>query len=108
MAIAVSAAAKTATTARLSAAIAVALLHVPDVVEARGVAEQAVAHEGECVGERQELRDPGQEARQGADREQRAGEEPGDDRDRGDAARCTPPVLGTRLASVSATPYMPT
>src|SRR5439155_24978153 len=57
--------------------------HAPDVVQARAaVAEQAKAHQGQRVGQRQDLGERGQGSGQGADREQRAGEEPGQDRDR--------------------------
>ena len=52
------------------------------------------------MGQRQDLGDPGQHRRQRADREQRAGEEPRHDRDRGQRGRCTPPAadaVGERL-----------
>ena len=109
IAIAVEAAAKTATTARLRAAMAVGLL-MPQMScrPARVVVEQPVAHQRERVGEREHLGDDGERRRQRGDREQRAGEEARHDRDRRAARRCTPPGVGMRLASVSATPYMAT
>jgi hypothetical protein len=51
-------------------------------VQARGVAEEAVAHQRQTVGQRQELGHPLQEHRQGGDREERPGEEPRQNRDR--------------------------
>jgi hypothetical protein len=82
-------------------------VHVPDVVEPGAVAEQPVADEREPVGERENLREPGEEAGQGTDRKERAGEEPGTIAIAGTRAMYSS-ALGTRLARVSAAPYMPT
>ena len=54
-------------------------------MEAAGVAAQAVAHQRERVRERQEARDPRQPERHRGDREERAREEPGRDRNRRNA-----------------------
>src|SRR6516164_294780 len=53
----------------------------PDGVQADGAAGQAVAHQRDGVGDRQQLGDGGEPAGQVADREQRAGEEPRGDAD---------------------------
>ena len=86
--IAVSATANRATTARLSHASAVTLLHAPDVVQPLAArVDEPVAHQRERVGERQDtFAIAVSAARHRADREQRAREEERQDRDRRDRA----------------------